>query len=420
MALTDFHAFKDGVRWRLVPAGVEIDGSGVERTRGAPKTVTQVWETYATEINRTARTYRVPCALIIATICTESSGRANAVRLEPGYKSDEETPNKVSPGLMQTLISTARGTLKKQVDRAWLLQAGNSIEAGTAYISQQARLTQLDPPLVAAAYNAGGLYHQTSQKNRWRLRQYPIGTAEHCDRFVRFFNDAVFMLSQHSIKPSVGIDVLVGGGTTASAASVTPTVVAQRNSSPAPSTGSSSSSRSAIAIEFASTANAADVTPYSRQVLEDILRTAGLKSAVISSTSRDPANQARVMFNNLEKYGVEHQKKLYSAAGDQVIDVYARSKAANKTSEQIKADMERKIREIGPTKVSRHASDPKVLNVFDVAPSSIKDKRAFEEAVKGDKRVSKFLVPPGDPGYHLEIPQQSSVVRERDPGSAPV
>lgn len=416
MALTDFHAFKDGVRWRLVPAGVEIDGSGVERTRGAPKTVTRVWETYATEINRTARVYRVPCALIVATICTESSGRADAVRLEPGYRSDEATPNKVSPGLMQTLISTARETLKKTVDRAWLLEAGNSIEAGTAYISRQARLTKLDPPLVAAAYNAGGLYHQTSEKNRWRLRQYPIGTGEHCDRFVRFFNDAVAVLSQHAIRPSVGLDALVSGS---SAATVTPAAVVQRESSPA-SSSSGGSSRSTIAIEFASTANPSDVTPYSRQVLEDILRSAGLRSAVISSTSRDPANQARVMFNNLEKYGVEHQKKLYSSAGDQVIDVYARSKAANQTADQIKANMEQKIREIGPTKVSRHASDPRVLNVFDVAPSSIKDKRAFEEAVKADKRVARFLVPPGDPGYHLEIPQRASASRERDPGGAPI
>lgn len=108
MALAEFHGYKDSVRWRLVPAGVEVEGSGVERTRSVAKTVTRVWETYAADINRTARARRVPCALIVATICTESGGRADAVRLEPGYKSDESTPHKVSPGLMQTLISTAR------------------------------------------------------------------------------------------------------------------------------------------------------------------------------------------------------------------------------------------------------------------------------------------------------------------------
>jgi hypothetical protein len=40
-----------------------------------------------------------------------------------------------------------------------------------------------------------------------------------------------------------------------------------------------------------------------------------------------------------------------------------------------------------------------------VAPSSIAKKAAFEKAVKADRRVSKFITPPLDPGYHLEIPQ---------------
>ena len=160
-----------------------------------------------------------------------------------------------------------------------------------------------------------------------------------------------------------------------------------------------------IAITFSANANKQDVTDYSLDVLRDILRAAGLKSALISSTARDPANQARVMYNNLVARGVAHQKRLYAAAGDQVIDVYAASKAAGKNATQIKADMAAKIIEVGPTRVSRHAADPKVLCVFDVAPSSISDKDAFERAVGADTRVSKFLTPPGDPGYHLEIPQ---------------
>jgi hypothetical protein len=160
-----------------------------------------------------------------------------------------------------------------------------------------------------------------------------------------------------------------------------------------------------ITIKYGANANAVDVTAFSLVVLRDILRTAGLSSALISSTARTPAQQARVMYNNIEAKGVAAQKKLYAAAGDAVIDVYAKSKAARKSPDQIKADMEAKIIELGPTSVSHHAADPKVLNVFDVAPSSIADKKAFELAVSKDKRVSKFLLPPNDPGYHLEIPQ---------------
>jgi Transglycosylase SLT domain len=203
MGLDEFHGFADSVRWRVVTAGVEIEGSGVERTRGQPRTVTKVWEAYSSPINVFARTCRVPCAIVVATIAVESAGRPDALRLEPGYVSDDDTPARVSAGLMQTLISTARAVMRRKVDRAWLLEPKNSIDAGTSYMHQQAHLTGLDPPLVAAAYNSGGLHHQPGAQNRWKLRQFPIGTGQYCDRFVRFYNDAVFVMARHRVRPTV-------------------------------------------------------------------------------------------------------------------------------------------------------------------------------------------------------------------------
>ena len=163
-----------------------------------------------------------------------------------------------------------------------------------------------------------------------------------------------------------------------------------------------------VQITFGAKAKKENVTNFSLKVLEDIMQAAGISTAVISSTSRTPADQARVMFNNIVSTSVAAQKKLYAAAGDAVIDEYVKAKKANQTPIEIKAAMEAKIIEIGPTKVSHHAADPNVLCVFDVAPSSIAKKAAFEKAVKADKRVSKFITPPLDPGYHLEIPQPSS------------
>jgi hypothetical protein len=160
-----------------------------------------------------------------------------------------------------------------------------------------------------------------------------------------------------------------------------------------------------VEIKFGKNARRENVTNFSLKVLEDILQSAGINSALISSTSRTPTEQARVMFNNVESSSVAAQKKLYAAAGDAVIDEYVKAKGARQTPIEIQAAMEAKIIEVGPTKVSRHASDPNVLCVFDVAPSSITKKAAFEKAVKADKRVSKFITPPLDPGYHLEIPQ---------------
>ncbi|MBV9110852.1 MAG: hypothetical protein JO306_15685, partial [Gemmatimonadetes bacterium] len=147
------------------------------------------------------------------------------------------------------------------------------------------------------------------------------------------------------------------------------------------------------------------VTQYSLQVLKSILKSANLRQCLVSSTSRNPEQQARVMFDNLERYGVAHQKRLYARPGQMVIDAYAEAKARGLSEALVKDAMERKIVSIGPTKVSRHASDPTVLNVFDVAPSSITDRVAFEAAVRSERRVAFFLTPPRDPGYHLEIPQ---------------
>src|SRR5262245_13587214 len=181
-ALSASHGFRDSIRWRVTPRGVEVNGR-IERTPGPPNTVTNVWETYHKAINAAAVRYGVPAQLIIATICTESGGNAKALRLEPRYRSDEATPDQVSPGLMQTLISTARSALGNQnINRAWLLIPRNSIIAGTAYIKRQANTTRLDPPLVACAYNAGSLRYNASKKNRWRMVQYPLGTSAHCDR----------------------------------------------------------------------------------------------------------------------------------------------------------------------------------------------------------------------------------------------
>jgi LysM repeat protein len=203
--LTAFHnAFAGGVRWRLTPQGIETEDNGVERTGGNPVTVTRIWTDYASQINLWASHYQVPCVLIVATAATESTGNRNAIRFEPGYISDAATPEQVSPGLMQTLISTARSTLHQPtINRAWLFEPGNSIQAGTSYIAEKRAVTELDPPKVACAYNAGGLYENPSALNRWRMRQFPIGTAEHCDRFVKWFNDAVFVLSQHPLPPTV-------------------------------------------------------------------------------------------------------------------------------------------------------------------------------------------------------------------------
>lgn len=114
------------------------------------------------------------------------------------------------------------------------------------------------------------------------------------------------------------------------------------------------------------------------------------------------------MYDNIVTQGISAQKELYGPAGDQIIDEYSRLKKLGKTEKEIKAGMETKINEVGPTTVSKHCCDPLSHSIFDIAPSSIpsSDKKKLVESLKKAKlrgEVSKFFVPPSDPAYHIEV-----------------
>jgi hypothetical protein len=162
-----------------------------------------------------------------------------------------------------------------------------------------------------------------------------------------------------------------------------------------------------IELRYGPNADRSVINDHIRGVLEEILREAGERDAVITSTYRDPYNQARVMYDNLERPGgVREGRRLYGSSGDQVIDVYEASKAAGKSREQIIRDMEAKIWEVGPGNVSRHSSDPNDLVAIDVAPSSIENGEAFVEALEAAQaagRIVRFIPPPLDRAYHIEV-----------------
>ncbi len=202
--------FDGSVSWRLTDRGVSIDGAEPQGTAGEPATVRRVRAQFGDSIERWGAEFGVPAELIVATICTESGGNPADERKEPGFISYEETPHRVSTGLMQTLISTARGTLQMPaIDHAWLLEADNSIRAGTAYIASQQAQTQFDPPVVACAYNAGSVRENQSPDNRWRMRQFPIGTDHHANRFVEWFNDCFRMYRADGGAPELSFFALL-------------------------------------------------------------------------------------------------------------------------------------------------------------------------------------------------------------------
>lgn len=169
-----------GRRWRLTPGGVVPEGQTEPmRTVGQPVTVRRIWRDFGPLIEEACARDGVPLELAAATIATESRGVADAGRTEPDGRQ--------SVGLMQLLVGTASDVAGREVTAASLLDPANNIGLGVRYIARQRPATGYQPPLVAAAYNAGGLYPPREQDaNPWRLRS----TGDHIDRFCQFYGDA--------------------------------------------------------------------------------------------------------------------------------------------------------------------------------------------------------------------------------------
>lgn len=190
--------FPGGAPWRLLPGGIEVEGQLAEPSAAEARLAARVLHDYGDAIAAASLRFPVPAELVVATICTESGGLPAARRLEPGCDPVDPalTPRRVSVGLTQTLLSTAREVLGDEaITLAALENPSVSIRAGMAMMWRQAAQTRLDPPLVAAAYNAGSLRFEGSAGNRWKLCQYPIGTGKHVDRFCRFFTAACLALA---------------------------------------------------------------------------------------------------------------------------------------------------------------------------------------------------------------------------------
>lgn len=166
-----------------------------------------------------------------------------------------------------------------------------------------------------------------------------------------------------------------------------------------------------VQIVFDGSANRESVSPRTLKVIESIAVDAGVEEIVISSTQRTARDQARAMYENCRSKGVASQLALYAAPGQAIVRVYAAQMALNQPPDKIIDAMTRAIVGVGPSRVSRHCADPSVLNVVDIRPSRMPETKhgafvvAVQRAIKAGT-VSKFLGPPNDPAFHLEIPQR--------------
>lgn len=185
--------------------GIHIDGreGPLRRARGQGRHFAQlVWERYQKDILTASDTFGADPRIVIATVCIESAGNAEAERFEAHL-------NDWSFGLTQTLTNTAHGLGRlygfPRGDGEWMMPEkpvprGGSVEGWkrilfkplislalcTGYHARNDKHFQCDgdPIVIYCCYNAGSPRFTT--KNRWGLVNY--GSA--VDAFAGFYGHA--------------------------------------------------------------------------------------------------------------------------------------------------------------------------------------------------------------------------------------
>jgi peptidoglycan L-alanyl-D-glutamate endopeptidase CwlK len=219
---SDWHQMFGGRKWRYDETGVYTmdfeNGQQPWRTPGVPATCRKIVELCLDEILAAGEKHQVPPALIIMTIATETGFARNlgftgpqTFRWEHHVEVTDVNPHlkgDYSAGPMQT-ATTARWIIRVQsldydpfqVAPVYeyrpeppanhpLYDYAVNIDIGAAEIKQRWKKTGADPVLVAAAYNAGGLYEE--EKNPWHLRCY----GDHLNRAAQWFGDACAVLEE--------------------------------------------------------------------------------------------------------------------------------------------------------------------------------------------------------------------------------
>jgi muramidase (phage lysozyme) len=140
-----------------------------------------------------------------------------------------------------------------------------------------------------------------------------------------------------------------------------------------------------------------------KNILKEVGKASGNYNIHITSTARTPHDQARIMYENCENTGANVQKGIYAASGDAVVDVYTAGKNADFSQEQIITNMENKINELGPEKVSKHLANPDILNTFDISYGKLTDKTKFLAEINKRSELDTVLVE--NNCYHVQINQ---------------
>lgn len=188
-----------GRGWRYDEDGfIRIeDVRGIPRTHGAPKTMSTMLVEYGDILRGAAERFDLDLAGLMAIVALESVPVKGTFSRNPASYRWEPRIEEPSIGLVQTLVSTAKGTnhdlqLGLEVTEESLRDPLTSVTLGASYLTVLAeKANTRDLVYLQAAYNAGALY--TTRKNRWNMR---TNSPDRTENFIRWHNDALAVLRE--------------------------------------------------------------------------------------------------------------------------------------------------------------------------------------------------------------------------------
>lgn len=222
--MSEWKQYEGSRRWRVLASGeIEVEnrasGAGdVIRTVGEPITARTFLREHREAVEEASERFKISPAWIFGMAAIEATRKPGSYSLDPRcyreekrFKSDTATPNQISPGLMQTLLSTAadmnsRYKLDIEITRESLFNARNSIMLGTAYMAHHvdvyARAEMIKNKLnghsfdfvfCIASYNAGSVRPNLTPAYPFKMRTF---SATRTERGIRFHNDALAVLRE--------------------------------------------------------------------------------------------------------------------------------------------------------------------------------------------------------------------------------
>lgn len=166
----------------------------------------------------------------------------------------------------------------------------------------------------------------------------------------------------------------------------------------------------ALIALFAGTASAATCTykagapqtvaAASMKVLDALMATAKVTACSITSTTRSPADQVRVMYDYIVAHSPKEARDLYGPEGDEVVDAYDAAKAASKDAAGIRAAMAMRLEKVLPAAVAnrrlmhveRPGYDVLDIGISSIAPSdAVASLSAAAKAAEQNGSLHRFL-----------------------------